>query len=153
MYFNISYRLISGEDIGINPIYDKGQPKQMIALGGADWGKDSVNPLSKYHTGDIFIINKVGGGAFRYRLTHVKTSKQVLISSSDSFSSSVLYDFFEWEKFQNLKSQDLKIRDNNLIDRLKNERNLLRNILTDQGIRVITTEQAKQIGLNIAASN
>ena len=144
--------LQNGKKIKVNAIYGEGKLGQMVIFGQrVDWGvnPDPMEyPLSKYSCPSIFIIvEKIEGKEGYYLLRDVNGK---LIKVQDKFygaSVSYLYDAQEWLEWNDMHEKEKVYRKERKIEQVECHLELLKDILINQGIRIVTKAQAEELGL------
>lgn len=140
----------NGKKIEVNAIYSEGKVGQMVIFGQrVDWGENPdpiEKPLSQYSCPSIFtIVEKQEGENGYYILKDAKdNSIKVTFDSCDSW---YLYDSQEWLTWNDLHEKEKLSRKQRKIEQLESHKELLKDILTKQGIRIVTEAQAKDLGL------
>jgi hypothetical protein len=106
----------------------------------------SNGPMSEFKLPALFRVEEKDERG-RHKFTHLDTGK--IVSDFDGLHSlteymywpSDVFDDIEYRKNIEKKSLEESFR------KMKLERDLLRQILVDQGIRIVTEDQAKRLGL------
>lgn len=143
----------NGKEIEIKAIYGKGKVGQMVIYGErVDWGvnPDPMKyPLSQYSSPSIFtIVEKVEGKDGYYVLQDFKGKCFKLQDEYYGASESYLYDAQEWLEWNDRYEKEIRTIKNKKITQLESHLELLTNILTKQGVRIVTKAQAKELGLD-----
>lgn len=148
----LSFRQNSKEII-IYPINSRGKVGQMVILCNKFERRENIDPikqpLSQYPSHYVFtIVEKVEGENGYYILKDLDGNR---IKVQDIYygvaTTTYLYDFQEWLAWNDMRQEEAiscKMRE---IAKLKGYIELLKEILIKQGIRIVTEEQAKNLGL------
>lgn len=132
---NKEYRLV--------PIGSASEVDQMVVLDKVGYDKDSADPMASYpHPAFFRIIAKSDNG---YTLRD--TSGRII--SVDAGSGYHLFDIDAWFTWQKIQKQAIEDAADKRANRLKDRLELLKSILTAQGVKLITPDQAKQLGLDL----
>lgn len=106
------------------------------------------NPLSQYSYATIFtIVEIVAGKEGYYVLSDVNGN---LIKLQDEYygaSAEYLFDAQEWLTWNVMREEEKFSRKQRKIEQLEGHLELLKNILTNQGVRIISDTKAKALGL------
>jgi hypothetical protein len=133
----------NGTRVDLTAIYAHGQPGQPVILAHVHFGKDAKNPLAAYSQPTAFTIAETTDSS--YRLKGPK-GEDVWVNFADS-DTSYLYDATEWAQYTEAHEADHLARKEGKIAMLEAHLQLLKSILTAQGIRIVTETQAKALGL------
>lgn len=142
---------VNGKIISVSPIFTKGRVGQMVILGSrVDWGEcpDPVaKPLSQYPYLSIFTIavREEGEDGYYILIDANGNRIKVMFSGTDNW---YIYDAQEWLNFNDLRETEKFSRKERKISQLEGHVDILKDILIKQGIRIVTDEQAKKLGLN-----
>ena len=136
------------KSIEIYPIYYKGQVGQMVIFGEqVTWGRMKP-PLSAYKAPSLFTIVEKEEGENGYCILKDTTGNLIKLQGSHySTSTRFLYDAQEWLSWNRMREKEALSEKNREIERLEGHIALLKDILINQGIRVVTEAQAKILGL------
>ncbi len=142
----------NGKEIPLWAIHSSGQIGQsVIYCENVDWGKDpdpESKPLSQYTPPAIFrITSKVPGDEGYYVLTDSTGNIIRARYSGICNTSSYLYDAQEWLTWNTGRNTEKFSRKERKIEQLEGHVALLKDILVKQGVRIVTQEQAKKLGL------
>ena len=142
----------NGKEIALWAIHKSGQIGQsVIFCENVDWGKNPDSeklPLSQYTPPAIFkITSKVPGDEGYYVLTDSNNNVIRARFTGISNTSSYLYDAQEWLTWESGRVAEKLSRKERKIEQLEGHVALLKDILVKQGIRIVTQEQAKKLGL------
>lgn len=142
----------NGKKIAVSPIASKGKVGQMVIFGSrVDWGltPDPIEkPLSQYPFPSIFtIVEKKEGKDGYYILSDANGNRIKLQDKYYGASESYLYDAQEWLKWNAMREDEILSRKQRNIEQLEEHMELLKDILIKQGARIVTEEQAKDLGL------
>lgn len=141
----------NGERIELNAIYGKGIVGQTVILGErVCW--DGIDPdekqLSKYPYLSVFtIIDKKDGKDGYYLLKDSQNCAVILKDKHYGASCAYLYDLNEWLQFNEKKQEEKLSRKQRKIEQLEGHVNLLKDILVKQGIRIVTENEGKELGI------
>lgn len=109
---------------------------------------DSNNPLSQYDNPSIFtIVEKIEGEQGYYIL---RDAKGACIKIQDKFRGAneiSLYDAQEYLTFKAMQEKEYRSNKENEIEKLSDHVKLLKGILIEQGTRIVTETQAKELRL------
>lgn len=127
-------------------ILNDGKAGDTVALHDVDFG--NKKPWGQFIQPAIFRIVGVSGpeDARVYDLHHLETGITYRVEHADRISH-WLYPIADVIKNININHRHEIAGLNDLICHLRTERNILMEVLKSQGIRVITEEQAKVLGL------
>ncbi len=142
----------NGKEIPLWAIHSKGQIGQSVVYcENVNWGKNptpEVSPLSQYTPPAIFkITSKVPGDEGYYVLTDMDGNIIRARFTGISNTSAYLYDMQEWVTWNEGRIAEKLSRKEHKIELLQGQVDLLKNILVQQGIRIVTQEQAEKLGL------
>lgn len=131
-----------GKKIKIDAINGNGHKGQMVIYGQRIDGLTQISQLPCPAIFTIFDKDEKGG----YCL-HDVNCNDVIVSNEET---SVLYDAREWLQWNNMREKAEKLSSQKEIELLKNNVQLLKDILIKQGggVHIVTEEQAKKLGLN-----
>ncbi len=141
-----------GKNTYLNPIYRTGIVGQVVILANVSFGEKpdlEKYPLAAYQQPHAFTIVKVVEGAFDgYYIIEDENGKRFKITDPyRGHSSNYLYDanqYLAWQKYH----QEQKLEKNEKEkQRLQIQLDLLTKILIAQGVKVVSEETAKQLGL------
>ena len=140
----------NGKKIEISAIYNKGKVGQMVIFGErVDWGVNpdpTKKPLSQYTCPSIFTIVEKQEGENGYYILKDAKGKSIKVTF-DSCDSWWLYDSQEWLTWNDLHEKEKLSRKQRKIEQLESHKELLKDILVKQGIRIVTKAQAEDLGL------
>lgn len=132
-----------GKEIRCDAIHDKGHVGQVVIFDRVSIGNDK-HPLKKYPQPYVFtIMEKIEGKGWHYVMKDAE-GELINIYSGDS---RYFYDAIElvtWEGGDYIEKQ---MRSQDKIRMLESQLELLKNILTKQGIRIVTQEEAEKLGI------
>lgn len=142
----------NGKEIALWAIHASGQIGQnVIFCEDVDWGKNpnpEEKPLAQYTPPAMFrITSKVPGDEGYYVLTDNEGKIIRARFSGICNTSSYLYDAQEWLTWNSGRIAEKLSRKERKIEQLQGQVDLLKDILVKQGIRIVTQEQAKKLGL------
>lgn len=141
-----------GKEVQVSPICGDGQVDQMVIFGGrCDWGENPdpiKHALSRYTAPSIFtIVRKCdgeNGDKDGYYLLRDASGNYFKVLYEDC---GCLYDAQDWLTW-NCKAQESKISHKEIaISRIEGQVRLLKDILIKQGSRIVTKDQAEELGL------
>ncbi len=138
---------------GINhevpPIYEKGKIGQIVIIDKVWFGEEPSAKnfnFAQYPQPYAFtIIGKVDGHDGRYTFRDQAEKEFDYNSASCGFLYSVT-EWLQWRKASEAEKFDRKERE---VQKLQGHLDLLTKILTNQGIRIVTREQANTLGLTV----
>lgn len=136
-----------GKRIEVIPICDKGYIGQTVVLDHVTYDKD--HKLSKYPQPYAFTIMRKVLGKSGYYV--VKDQKDVEITVKDTYrgaSELYMYDLHEWLIWNSENTKSKLGKKDDKIKKLEDRLELLKEILTNQGFRVISETQAKELGID-----
>ena len=141
-----------GKKIEVKAIYSNGKVGQTVIFGQrVDWGVNpdtTKYPLSQYPCPSIFtIVEKIEGKNGYYVLSDANGNRIKLQDEYYGASESYLYDAQEWLTWNALHEKEKLSRKQRKIEQLEGHVELLKDILIKQGARIVTQEQAKDLGL------
>lgn len=136
--------------IELDAIYSRGKVGQLVIFGNRyDWGvnPDPIKePLSQYPYHYVFtIVEKVEGENGYYILKDLDGNCIKL--QANYGGACYLYDLQEWLAWNDMREKEEISCKKREIAELKGNFELLKDILIKQGIRIVTEEQAKNLGL------
>ncbi len=138
-----------GEKISLGALYSRGGVGRLVILDSVCFGEKSISPLAKYPLRTIFtIVEKKFTDNWNYSYVLSDKDGNRFVLTRDSNNTGYIYDLEEWSLFQYEKAQEHQVRKNAKITHLESQVALLKDILIKQGVRVITQEQAKALGLS-----
>lgn len=143
----------NGKEVIIEAIYSKGRIGQIVILGEkVDWGKSTnskANPLSQYPYLSVFTIVSISTHPEDKHYLLKDSNGKTFILPIDSIHSDTcyLYDIDVWLSFNAIREDEKMSRKQKKIETLESQVDLLKGILTNQGIRIVTKEQAKALGI------
>lgn len=142
----------NGKEIEVKAIYGNGKVGQTVIFGQrVDWGVNpdtTKYPLSQYPCPSIFtIVEKIEGKNGYYVLSDANGNRIKLQDEYYGASESYLYDAQEWLTWNALHEKEKLSRKQRKIEQLEGHVELLKDILIKQGARIVTQEQAKDLGL------
>ena len=142
----------NGKKIEVKAIYSNGKVGQTVIFGQrVDWGVNpdtTKYPLSQYPCPSIFtIVEKIEGKNGYYVLSDANGNRIKLQDEYYGASESYLYDAQEWLTWNALHEKEKLSRKQRKIEQLEGHVELLKDILIKQGARIVTQEQAKDLGL------
>ena len=135
-----------------NAIFNKGKKGDIVVLDNVTLSSDGDKPLSKYHQPAFFMIIEVKWGSDKSR--DDKDMMYVLKDTSGSeFTVGAncgwwLVRLDDWAKFKEEKHAEILEYEREQKEKLKYQIEILRDILTNQGIRIVKESQAKELGLS-----
>ncbi len=142
---------VNGKTILLHPICNKGSVGQMVILGSrVDWGNNPdpvAKPLSKYPYLSLFTIVVKATNEDGYYILSDAKGEQIKVSMKGT-DHWYLYDAQEWLNFNHLRETEKFARKERKISQLEGHVDLLKDILVKQGIRIVTEDQAKKLGIN-----
>lgn len=140
-----------GRSVACKPIHNRGHVGQMVVLDRVSFGNDSdpaKYPLSQYPQPYAFIIVEKVEGKSGYYV--IKDSEGNRVKLQDDFygaSIAYLYDMHEWLAWQKEFTKERMAQKDRIIEKLKDHLELLKGILVKQGYRLVSEEDARQLGL------
>ncbi|OGY42813.1 MAG: hypothetical protein A2Y67_03760 [Candidatus Buchananbacteria bacterium RBG_13_39_9] len=143
----VLYYWKNGKKVQLDGIYDQGRVGQVVILANVSYGENpdlGKRPLAAYPQPTFFVIKVVGrddADVHFYTLVD-PDCKEVLCGNSDW---SNLYDAREWGEWQKQHHEEKMKRKDGRIAHLESQVDLLRSILIQQGVKLITPEQAEVI--------
>ena len=142
----------NGKEIEVKAIYGNGKVGQTVIFGQrVDWGVNpdtTKYPLSQYPCPSIFtIVEKIEGKNGYYVLSDANGNRIKLQDKFYGASEGYLYDAQEWLTWNALREKEKLSRKQRKIEQLEGHVELLKDILIKQGARIVTKEQAKDLGL------
>lgn len=140
-----------GKKVGCEAIYGRGHVGQVVVLDHVSFG-DNPNlekyPLARYPQPYAFtIVEKVEGKDGYYVVMDGDGSRIVLCDQYYGASEAYLYDANEWLAWQKEHAREKLARKERKIEQLEGHLALLKEILTKQGIRLVSEETAKKLGI------
>lgn len=148
----IEYRK-NGKAIELPAIYDSGREGQAVVFDHVSYGEnpDLIRfPEAKYPRPTVFVIKQVlkeepAGKVFGYELIDPKGNKIDCSNNRATDWWAYLYDANAWAAFRRDEAIEKNRRKDGQIDRLQSQIDLLKSILIQQGVKLITPEQAEVI--------
>lgn len=138
-----------GKEVILHAIYSSGRVNQVIILGKkVDWG-ESPNaekyPLSQYPYLTVFTIVGISTHPEeKYYVLRNPDGKNFILKFGEA---DYLYDIKEWLEFNAIREAEKMAHKQRKIETLESQVDLLKDILVKQGVRVLTKEQAKALGI------
>ncbi len=130
-----------GQTVRLNALWGKIQPGQKVICFHVHWRTN--HPLASYAQPAAFtVVSDEREGPIILRDSE---GREVTIKQTDA---GYLYDAVEWGLFQYERQLEMLRRKQRKIEMLDAHLSMLKGILTAQGIRVVTAEQAKALGLS-----
>lgn len=130
---------------GASSVIGKVNVGDVVCLYFVTFGEN--DPRSKFELPALFQIERqIGNHKYAYR--HLATG-EVIEDDVSEYSSLAEYMYRPSDVFDDMKyRRDVERKSHEeAFRKIKGERDLLRQILVDQGIRIVTEDQAKQLGL------
>lgn len=124
----------------IKPISNNGRIDQVVILDNVHLGSNS--PLAPYSQPQIFTIAKKDESGYSLR----DSENNLIIVDYDTMS--YVFDATEWMGWSLGRIDRVITSGNKRIQTLQGHVSLLTGILTSQGVRVVTQEQAEELGLS-----
>ena len=142
----------NGKEVIVNSIYSDGRIGQVLILGeNVDWGKSpdyKKHPLSKYPYLSVFtIVSICTHPENRHYVLCDSEGKNFILPLGSSSDVPFLYDIKTWLDFNAIRENEKMSRKQRKIETLESQVDLLKDILVKQGIRIVTEEQAKALGI------
>ncbi|MCX6743641.1 MAG: hypothetical protein NT116_05415 [Candidatus Parcubacteria bacterium] len=138
-----------GKKVELKPIYDKGREGQIVVLYHVSYRGCDVkdHPLAAYPQPTFFVIkarvpNEVNPAQVHHYILIDPQGQKITCNPSDS---SYLYDAQEWGEFQEKYHEEKLERKDGRIAHGESQVALLKSILIEQGVKLITPEQAEVI--------
>ena len=143
----------NGKEIKYSGIYQNGRIGQMVVLDYVSYGENpdfSKYPLAKYSHPSVFtIVEKVEGTTDGYYVVRDEEGNLVRLHNEWSGASEAsLYDFRHWNEWRTVREEEERNRRDRAIETLKDRVDLLKKILVEQGFRVVSEKQAKELGIS-----
>jgi hypothetical protein len=129
------------QSVRLGPIYQEGHESQVVVLTSVSLGENF--PLGRYPQPYFFVI--IGRSEDSYTLRDAEG--QEVTVPFETHLQWYLYDANEWVQWDLKRRKVADKKAQRRLDSVIQQRDLLRAILTDQGVRVVTEEQARQLGL------
>lgn len=132
-----------------NAIYDNGKVADVVVLDNVTLDKSEGSPLSDYIQPAFFTIVELH---FSNDCRDTITSYLIRDSDGAEFDVSSRYGWYlvrlvDWvENKEQLRRETIKHKENKIIQ-LQYQLDILKEILTNQGIRIVKESQAKELGL------
>ncbi|MCX6735521.1 MAG: hypothetical protein NTZ13_00345 [Candidatus Parcubacteria bacterium] len=138
-----------GETVRLDALYGKGVVGRRVILDNVCFSKDSISPLAKYPSRTVFaIIEKTFVDNWNYSYVLMDNSGERFVLSRDGGDTAYIYDLEAWALFLYESEKEHRARKDKKIAHLESQVALLKDILIKQGVRVITQEQSKTLGLS-----
>ncbi|MCX6744361.1 MAG: hypothetical protein NTX82_02460 [Candidatus Parcubacteria bacterium] len=135
-----------GKRVELHAIYGLGQEGQMVVVDHVSWAANSDTPpdlakypLAAYNKPSLFVIKE------RKQNSYILIDNQGKEIEVDRDDGSYLYPAQEWAEFRKEEALEKFRRKDARIAHLESQVDLLRNILIQQGVKLITSEQAEVI--------
>jgi hypothetical protein len=132
---------MDGQTVRLQAVYDRIYSGQRLVLFHVGFG--TPEPLARYEQPAVFTAVAVD---VDNKTVELRDANERLITTKIS-NLAYLYDLEEWAMFQYRCLGELLRRKDRKIEQLTGHLDLLKAILTNQGFRVVTAEQAAAIGL------
>jgi hypothetical protein len=129
-------------------IYDKGKVADVVVLDNVALDKTKDNPLSNYVQPAFFTIVGIDCRDYKDR-SYLLRDMAGMEFNIDPEYGWWLVKLEDWYKNkQQVYSESIK-RKENKIDKLNNQIEILKEILTNQGIRIVTEVQVRELGITL----
>ncbi len=140
-----------GKQVQLAAVRMNGHVGQVLIFDGVSYGDRSTPsekyPLAGYQQPAIFtIVEKIEGENAHYVVTDAE-NRRIVLPSGFHDPSTYMYDLKEWLAFQESRISEKLARKEAKIALLEAHLALLKSILTNQGVRVVSAEQAKKLGI------
>jgi len=140
-----------GKKVEVRAIYSKGRVGQVVILDHVNYGDNpdlTKYPLAQYAQPYAFtIVEKAEGKEGYYVVVDKEGNRVVLRDEHFGASEPYLYDANEWLAWQRMHEREKLARKERKIEQLEGHLALLKEILTKQGIRLVSEETAKKLGI------
>lgn len=141
-----------GQSIECDAIYGGGRIGQLVVLDHVSYGPNpnpAKYPLSPYTLASVFTITQKVEGKDGYYVV-MDTNGTLIKLHDENYGASErhLYDAAEWIAWTASYTSEKLRRKDQAIANLTSQRDLMKSILIEQGIRVVTPAQAEAMGLN-----
>ncbi len=140
-----------GKRIECPSLYAEAKPGQMVVLTAVSWGENpntKMWPLAAYPQPSLFVVVGVAPNDER----HIGVAMFLLRDmNGKEFATPLgigIHDASDWLTWNAGKHREDLRQKNARIQHLEAQVALLRGILVDQGVKLITPEQAKTLGLD-----
>jgi hypothetical protein len=138
-----------GKKVELKAIFSKGYVGQVVILDNVSYPQNSNDPLAAYPQPALFtIVEKVEEQEGCYVLQDTTGKKVHLLDERHGLSTWWLCDAAEWLEWNGQHNDEKLKRKERRIELLDAHLSLLRDILVKQGFRVITKEQAQELGIS-----
>ncbi len=138
-----------GGTVKVSGIYGKGRVGQMVVLDNVQL--HHTCPLVKYPQPHVFTIaEKIGGGEREDIYILVDQDGNRVLGEGSQYGEGYgghLYDLVEWVTWMTERTKEKLARKERKIALLEAHLQLLKDILIKQGVRVVSQETAKQLGI------
>lgn len=143
-----------GKQVAIQAIYNQGHVDQVVILDNVHYGNDpdfTKEPLAQYAQPYAFtIVEKVEGKDGYYIIVDGEGTRLILrnkYAGCHGASEEHLYDANEWLTWREMQKKEQLASKEQEIAQLKSHLALLKDIFTNQGVRVVSQETAKKLGI------
>lgn len=140
-----------GKKVECVAIYTRGRVGQAVILDYVSFGDNpdlTKYPLASYAQPYAFTIaEKVEGKQGYYVVVDDKDKRIVLRDEHYGASCSYLYDANDWISWQKEKAREKLARKERKIEQLEGNLALLKDILVNQGIRIVSEATARKLGI------
>jgi len=142
-----------GKENKVRAIYRNGRVGQVVILDNVSYGNSpdfDKYPLARYPQPTIFtIVEKTEGKDGHYVVLDPKGNRLVLRDEDHGASEPNLFDASEWFAWNAMRERDKLASKERRIEQLEGQLALLKDILTKQGFRIVSMEQAEKLGIEI----
>lgn len=132
----------------LEPLYSSGRAGQVIVLTNVSYNKD--HRLYSYEQPALFTITEVIRDEKRtpqYRVVDSAGVELILNEDEHRSDSSYFYDAQAWAKYTRLAAESTDRSSKARIAHLESQRDLLKSILTPNGVYVVPVDVAKAAGV------
>ena len=140
-----------GKKVVCEGIYDRGQIGQCLILDNVSYDKNpdlDKKPLARYLQPSVFIITRKVEGRNGYYMLVDEQGNTVTIQDPDyGASCAYLYAASEYLTWQKAYIKEKLARKEHKIEHLEGQIALLKDILVQQGPRIVTNDEAKTLGI------
>jgi len=139
-------------EVRISGIYNAAHVGQKVVLDHVSYGEApdlQKYPLGRYLKPSVFTVTAVNvvNGTACYTLKDFWGKLTVLTDEQAQSTNPYLHDAEEWMMFIHGREKEMERRKDGRIKHLESQVALLKGILINQGVRVVTSEQADALGL------
>lgn len=127
----------------LHRLYEKGKLGQMVVLDSVGLGSNS--PLAQYEQPAFFTIKDVVTTSEGITYTLEDPKGNVVNAGSSSYWLTALP---EWQAYTKDRDAKEKARNEETLKTLRDQLHVLKEVMSSQGLRVVTSEQADTLGLS-----